>query len=164
MTFSQLLPLMASSSYSAELIPAGFHPKLSVTVKAAASSCPLYLRHTLPPSFIVDRFQLSQLHSEGRLGAYELGESTIVVRGERDLEGPLVRAGDASILLRLRGGSVKGKEREVEGEVEVEVPLHVRYQVPVQERWVDGVRQDVLEVAMGWPVVFWACDEGQGEL
>lgn len=60
---------------------------------------------------------------------------------------------------------MKGKEREGEDELEleVEVPLHVRYQVPVQDRWVDGVRQDVLEVEMGWPVVFWACDEGQGE-
>jgi hypothetical protein len=164
------LPDMPTASYNASFLPGGgFHPTLSLTLSTPSTSCPLYALVALPPSFIADRFQLAQLHSEGRLGAYDPSSSTLNVLGERDLEAPVSRAANSSLLVRLRHAEDKGKGKEREEKerekkvLEVEVPLHLRYQVPVQERWVDGQRMDMLQVEMPWPIVFWACEEGQGE-
>ena len=69
------------------------------------------------------------------------------------------------MLLRLREGAedVKGKGKAPET-MEVDVPLHLRYQRPVQERWERGQRADMIEVELPWPRVFWSCDVSQGEL
>lgn len=155
--------------YSAELIPAGLHAQLVITLLPSTPplapdiSCPLYLQLTLPPSFIADRFQLAQLHTEGHLGSSSSTSrtKTIDFKGERDLEVPVYRANGSELLVRLREGSRKGKERELEV-VRWEVPLHLRYQIPVEERRVDGKRNDTVRVELEWPWLFWACEEALG--
>lgn len=153
-------------SYTAHLIPAGLHPQLSISTTAPPCECDLYAHLPLAPSFIPDRFQLAQLHTEGRLGSYDpaSSEGTLRVGGSRDLEGPLRGAEGSEVLLRLSEGrrDMKGKGREMEM-VEVEVPLHLRYQRPVQERWVGGERADTVQVELEWPRVFWACEDDRGE-
>ncbi|ORY78421.1 PIG-X protein [Leucosporidium creatinivorum] len=150
-------------SYSAQLLPTGgLHPVLQLTLNAPPSACPLYLHLDLPPSFIPDRFQLAQLHSEGRLGAPSTSAASLVVEGSRDLEGPSKGAEASGVLLRLReGGDAKGKGKEVLQET-FELPLHLRYQPPVPRRWNEqGERVDSVRVELGWPTVFWACEEGE---
>jgi hypothetical protein len=154
-----------ATSYTATLTAAGLHPKLTLRINAsiADSTCDLYVHVNLPPSFIVDRFELGQLHSEGRLGAYVDGEGTFEALGERDLEAPVYRAGSASLLLRVRNGKGKGRATEEDSNLEVELPLHLRYQVPVQDRWIGSERRDMLTASMDWPTVFWACRDGERE-
>lgn len=159
-------PPPSTMSYNVNWLPnGGLHPQLSLTIAAPPSSCPLYLHLPLPPSFIPDRFQLAQLHAEGRLGAHSPTAATLQVDGSRDLESPVTRAEGASLSLRLRHGKEgKGQGREEEGQVQrVEIPLHLRYQLPVAERWTKGgERADRVEVLLEWPWIFWACREGQG--
>lgn len=143
------------SSYSATLEADGLHPKLHVrySLADAAPSCPLYIHYSLPPSFILDRFQLSQLHQEHRFGHVAAdGSQTLWILGERDLEAPVQRAGGAVVVARLEGG--KGKEREVV------LPLHLRYQLPVETR--EGT-SELLSVGVDWPSLFWLCDTPDGE-
>lgn len=160
-----------SSSYSVEFAPSGgLHPSLTIAYSAPHSSCPLYLHLSLPPAFIPDRFQLAQLHTEGRLGshAFDPAALSLEVTGSRDLEGPSSRAVGAQVLLRLRAGreelvNVKGKGREVVLDT-VDLPLHLRYQPPVRKRWNQkGERLDIVPVELAWPTVFWACQEDQSE-
>lgn len=154
---------MVEMSYSATLAPAGFHPVLGIAFEPSLeTTCDLFAFVALPPSFIPDRFQLHQLHLEGRLGAYDplSPSSSLVVSGSRDLEAPVSRAEGASVLLRLASGG-KGKELAQEheqGQSEVHIPLHLRYQVPVAERWgLAGDRRDTLTVELDSPLVFYAC-------
>lgn len=93
----------------------------------------------------------------------------VQVRGESDLEAPVSRVlankggGEASLLLRLGGGGAseeKGKEVD-----DVEIPLHVRYQLPVETRYADeggkgSTRRDRRTVEVEQPWVFWACEGG----
>ncbi|GAA5891576.1 hypothetical protein JCM5296_004263 [Sporobolomyces johnsonii] len=183
----------SSSSYSASVSPStGFHPTLRLSLPASSSSpspsCSLHALLDLPPSFIADRYQLSQLHREGKLGLYDpardgdrarTGES-LVVHGEGDLEGPVWGRGGVAVLIKLREGegegeragrANKGKERarddEEHGAIELEVPLHLRYQLPVEERRIRAetsekgrpTRSDLSEVDLPWPWVFWACPQ-----
>lgn len=158
---------LARMSYTAQIIPGGgLHPQLHISATAPPSPCALYAHLDLPPSFIPDRFQLAQLHSEGRLGAYDAIEgSSLQVAGSRDLEGPLNRAEGSEVLLRLSEGEtdVQGRQREAET-TQVDIPLHLRYQKPVRERWIGGQRADMVEVELPWPRVFWSCEGSQGEL
>lgn len=126
----------------------GLHPHLVLTLPRASPSWPGCSRWTyldLSPSFILDRFQLSQLHTEGRLGAYDPAweGGTISVRGYTDLEGPVNQAGRVQLLLRVG----KGEER-------VRIPLHMRYQRPVQTR---QKRADRREIEVESPLVFQSC-------
>ncbi|KAI5480963.1 PIG-X/PBN1 family protein [Pseudohyphozyma bogoriensis] len=153
--------------YSVSVPPGGgFHPKLYLSLNSSSSpapspSCSLWTHANLPRSIIVDRFQLSLLHHEHRLGSPSTSSAptseTIQFFGDTDLEAPVSRAGPAALLLRLRGaeGDAKGKGKEVE-----EIPLHVRYQDPVQDRWAGGERKDMVDVELEWPSVFWACEDG----
>ncbi|GAA5883449.1 hypothetical protein JCM1840_004954 [Sporobolomyces johnsonii] len=191
-----MTPSSSSSSYSASLSPStGFHPTLRLSLPASSSSpsssCSLHALLALPPSFIADRYQLSQLHREGKLGLYDPARDgdgartaeSLVVHGEGDLEGPVWGRGGVAVLIKLREGegegerereragrANKGKERARDEEehdeaIELEVPLHLRYQLPVEERWIraetsdDGrpTRSDLSEVDLPWPWVFWAC-------
>lgn len=159
-------------SYTAHFLPdQGLHPKLILIVDAPYAPCPLYTRIHVPPEFIADRFQLRQLHDDGRLGLtsqhdQDRNQATLQVVGERDLEVPASRAGNASVLVRLRQAtspvSLKGKEKQIE-RTSVEVPLHLRYLKPMAERWTDGVRQDSIQVTLPVPDVFWACSQGESE-
>lgn len=148
--------------YSSSLIPAGFHPTLITEYETTTSDCPLYARYTIPPAFIVDRFQLAQLHADGRLGSHgSTREITLSIMGERDLEAPSGKTGETVVVLRLTDGETpKGKERE---SGTVLLPLHMRYQIPVLRRRNErGERMDSLLVEMEEPVLFWTCQESTG--
>lgn len=161
-------------SYSAHFSAGqGLHPKLILQIDAPESACALYTRVDVPAEFIVDRFQLRQLHDDGRLGAREspsnryTGVPSLQVIGERDLEVPASKASNAAVLLQIRhaspSGSLKGKEKQVE-RTTIELPLHLRYQRPVKQRWIDGIRQDLVQVALPMPDAFWVCAHGESKL
>lgn len=147
-----------AGNYSVALVPAGFHPTLRLSYDAPSVDCPLFARYRVPPAFIIDRFQLAQLHADHRLGSSSSSNSTTLsVTGERDLEAPVGRTGESIVVLRL-SAAAKGKARERQ-EGSVELPLHVRYQLPVERRRNDqGERIDLVEIGMEEPVLFWACD------
>lgn len=157
------------SSYSATLLPAGFHPVLSVQLhsnsnddaSSSTDACPIYLHLSLPPSFIADRFQLAQLHSEGRLGAPSLDNvsHSFSATGERNLEWPVALANRSEVVIRLREGNGKGKGKEEQWDI----PLHLRYQVPILERWSRGARRDKVEVDLEWPTLYSVCEPGQSK-
>lgn len=172
--FVDFLPRSTSPTmYTVELIPAGLHARLSITLEPSTNqihtTCPLFLQLSLPPSFIGDRFELSELHTKGHLGAYEEagegGVGTIFFKGESDLERPVYQAKGSEFLIRLQSG--KGKERAseevTEGEIKWEIPLHLRYQVPVESRWVEGKRNDTVQVELNSPLLFWACQTEEGK-
>ncbi|BGP37727.1 protease B nonderepressible form [Rhodotorula kratochvilovae] len=151
------------SGYTASFAPAGgLHPTLELFIAPSpvpGPSCALYTLVNVPPGLIADKYQLQQLHRDGRLGASSEGDLTHL--GEADLEAPVWRAGEARVLLRLRDVEGKGKARARNWDDELhEVPLHLRYQDPVARRWVDGVRRDIRTVEVEWPWVFWACEAG----
>ena len=168
--------------FTSQLRPAGSHPTLRISVppNLPAPACPLFLHLPVPPHFIADRHQLQQLHDEGRLGTPSIssidrslsgsgsgsgagGEVTFLATGEGDLELPVSRAGAGDVLIRLRGVDAvqqngKGKGRAAETVTEWEVPLHLRYLETVAERYgPDGARQDLVNVTLEWPRLFWSC-------
>lgn len=163
--------------FHSSLHPAGSHPTLRLAVPANLPlvRCPLYLHLHVPSTFIADRYQLRQLHDEHRLGAplaspssnsseAEVGASSelsFLATGEADLELPASRSGEGDVLIRLRDswkgkGKGKGPAEEV---LSWEVPLHLRYQEPVRERYAEdgGRRRDGVEVGLEWPSLFWDC-------
>ncbi|GAA5827365.1 hypothetical protein JCM3770_001145 [Rhodotorula araucariae] len=152
------------SRYTASFAPSGgLHPTLELSIAHPAApglSCALYTLVTVPRGLIADKYELQQLERDERLGAS--GDSAFIHTGEADLEAPAWRAGAARVLLRLRNADVadKGKARAYEGDeaLAVAIPLHLRYQDPVERRWIGGARRDVRPVAVEWPWVFWACD------
>lgn len=150
--------------YSAHLDPAGFHPTLTIRANATReTTCGLWALLELPAPFMPDRFQLDQLHREGRLGSRSAAAPTLIVSGSsaRDLESPESRAGPTNVLVRLADGDRKGKGRKVL----VQVPLHMRYLVPVEQRWSDdGERKDLRTVELPTPSVFYACRPGDQRL
>jgi len=84
------------------------------------------------------------------------------VSGEGDLEAAVWKAKEARVLIELLKGDEEdsGKDR-----IDINVPLHMRYQKPDQKRrrtrspdagdWKLGR----VEVRMDYPRVFWACQE-----
>lgn len=145
------------ATYLATLQPAGHHPTLRLSLhNASSTSCSLCASLSLPRTFIADRYQLQQLQAEGRLGV----PGSLAVEGDTDLEAPVHRAEGAEVFLVLREAGGKGKGKEV---TEWEVPLHMRYLLPVNERWQDEERLDLHEVEMDSPTLFWACPSGQGK-
>ncbi|GAA5861713.1 hypothetical protein JCM8547_000712 [Rhodosporidiobolus lusitaniae] len=177
-------------TYAASWSPSApaFHPKLVLSFPPSlpsSSSCPancdLYALLRVPPGLIADRYELQRLHEGGRLGAYgeetrraRGGGRTLEVLGEGDLEAPVYKVeereggGWAAVLLTLKKGGEegegKGKEKagqEEEERWEVVIPLHTRYQRPVEKRYdAEGRRVDRVEVEVEKPWVFWAYEGG----
>ncbi|BGP22603.1 protease B nonderepressible form [Rhodotorula toruloides] len=141
----------------------GLHPTLQLHIDANPTpSCALYAHLSIPPHFIADKFQLFQLHREGKLGAYDRsngGRESFVHVGEEDLEAPVWRAGEASVLIRVRGAGPEAGDADAK-RIQFDVPLHLRYQAPARERLLDGLRQDTVEVEFPYPRLFWACPDG----
>lgn len=164
------------SGYTASFAPGGgLHPTLHLSIPSSPApgpSCALHALVEVPQELIADRYQLSQLERDGRLSAAGREQQAVWHAGEGDLEAPSWRAATASVLVRLsdsgeedeglsggRTSEVARKERGVS--IEVEVPLHLRYQEPVERRWtVGGARVDSKVVEVDVPWVFWACDTG----
>ena len=145
----------SSMSISSNFVPTqGFHPVLHISVTpspAPAPSCRLFSLISVPPSFIIDRYQLSQLHIEGKLG---IQDGILEVLGEGDLEGPTWKAQEAAALIQLSNNASTGTR-----ETKLEVPLHMRYQQPAKRRrkTEKGLEEDRVEVKLNQPRVFWAC-------
>ncbi|GAA5922544.1 hypothetical protein JCM3775_005767 [Rhodotorula graminis] len=164
------------AGYSASFTPGGgLHPILHLSVPSApapAPSCALHALVAVPPELIADRYQLSQLERDGRLGSAGIGGQAVWHAGEGDLEAPAWCAGPASVLVRLSNGGAgerdghgadKTAEKERDQVIEVDVPLHLRYQEPVERRWLaGGARADSRLVVVEVPWVFWACAADAG--
>ncbi|KAK4053663.1 protease B nonderepressible form [Microbotryomycetes sp. JL201] len=141
----------------------GLHPTLHVHINPGKGPrCPLYLMLSAPPSFIIDRFQLAQLHQDGRLGfsySYERNHRsndlpTLSTRGYLDLEQPVIRAGSSSLLLRVAKNSTA-----LEDSIELDIPLHLRYQRPSLD-----AASSLKAVELPGPRVFWLCSQNDREL
>ncbi|GAA6059518.1 hypothetical protein JCM10212_006016 [Sporobolomyces blumeae] len=140
-------------SITASLAPrTGFHPTLHLAVPRvvapADSPCALFAYVAVPPSFILDRYQLRQLHLEGKLGVHG---GALEVYGDADLEGSTRRAGTAAALVQL-AMPVTASEP-----LEIDVPVHMRYQAPRVARTGGSNGEGTVRVELGEPKVFWAC-------
>ena len=161
--------------------------------------------YSLSPSVILDQYQLRQLHNEGRLVTSQSAASTAVgeerkagrpisaelyLGGQLDLEAPVSRvdpAQNAYAILSIPLTAASQSTLHPEGQevpavdVDVELPLHLRYQEPVLSRWLSkkgregygggwwikrpqpDERMDIVDVEVAWPCVFWACETEQPE-
>lgn len=157
---------------------------------------------------ILDQYQLRQLHNEGRLVTSQrtpfadsalheerkVGRSInaeLYLGGQLDLEAPLSRVDPAqnayAILSIPLSAPAQQTQQLPEGyempavDVDVELPLHLRYQEPVLSRYLSkkgregfggswrikklqpDERMDIVDVQVDWPCVFWACETEQPE-
>lgn len=153
------------ASYSSRLTAdGGSHPYLviNVTHSSADPPCDLYAFITVPPTFIVDKYQLQRLCRAGRLVEDQHGGdmSTLVqVEGEADLEAPAWRTTSSNVLLRLRGAKPRRRRDGLALSWDVhEVPLHLRYQGPQMSHAEPALASpDHVSVNLTSPAVFWAC-------
>jgi hypothetical protein len=179
---------------------AGFHSTFTSSISSSGTStgdalaqCTFFLVHQLPPSFIVDRFQLDELNHDVRLfvtvpsadDSYdstlkdrlstsprdgnrdEDPEVSVHVHAVRDLEKPV-----GAILLDYPQLSIViVKVTRWSGSVPavVQIPVHLRYQDPIDEEE-GGVSDDhgqrkedsaVVVVKVHEPVAFWSCPKGK---
>lgn len=154
--WSQALPARSPSSslYASTLSPSpSFHSHLCTTVflpspiSPSGPSCSLALIYHIPPSLILDPYELSQLYADGSLG------SSFTYFGEVELELPL-----SKLSAKAREGTGLVVEMDghtlVEENVEMDIPLHGRYLESVEEG-ADGKRERV--VVVEWPWVGWKC-------
>jgi hypothetical protein len=113
----------------------GYHPTVKTQLNAVPphNSCSLHLTLELPPAVFIDKYE------------FPLDYRYI---GHEDLELPvhaLANNGESWLLVNVgSGATVKGSE------VEIEIPLHLRYAQPKT-----GGGYDVVDMNM--PFVFWAC-------
>ena len=179
----------------------------STSTSNATSSCSLHLLYSLSPSIILDQYQLRQLHNEGRLvtsqrsANVEAGEerkpgrpisAELYLGGQLDLEAPVSTIDPslnayAILSIPLTAPTQQNTPQLPEGyempavDVDVDLPLHLRYQEPVLSRWLSkkgregygggwwtkrpqpDERQDIVDVEVAWPCVFWACETEQPE-
>ncbi|KAF8476882.1 PIG-X [Kalaharituber pfeilii] len=124
--------------------PTGLHPKFLLRVaagKAPSEECALHAYFTLPKTFFVDKYQLSDPQLLKSLGLHRLKG----LYGEADLEAPAWTQSrwGSSVLLEIEDPAETGL-------TDVELPLHLRYLEPISGS--EYIKQD-----MPWPVVFWAC-------
>lgn len=173
-------------------------------------SCSLHLLYALDSNLILDQYQVRQLHSEGHLihSKHSSDDASVVVDGKTrkgkgksiqaelylggqlDLEAPVSQVDptkQAYALISIPSASSSNPAALPPGyevpavDVNVDLPLHVRYQEPVLSRYLsrDGRqgyggrwyikhtlpedRQDSVNVTIHWPCVFWACETAQTE-
>ncbi|KAF9103963.1 protease B nonderepressible form [Mortierella sp. GBA35] len=152
-----------------------FHPHSVTTIqsnpqiKETTTGCDLHVLQVLPAGYFVDPFQLEGL-------APEIGESTVF--GETDLEKPVgVVAGWGSLVMvqaqpqdsvktsrwtpsNITNIDTKGKMTDsVSYTSVVDIPMHMRYQPPIQE----GNPATHVAVEAPWPVVVWVCPAVTGD-
>ncbi|KAL4074612.1 PIG-X [Scleroderma yunnanense] len=113
----------------------GFHSTLStrIALNDAPPGCSTLVLYTLPPSIIVDRYELSD-----RDIAFELW-------GESNLELPVFAVNQSDVVLLLDVKPASNLQEAV-----VDVPVHVRYGPPHS-----GDTHQSIEVPP--PMCFWAC-------
>ncbi|CED83683.1 Glycosylphosphatidylinositol-mannosyltransferase I, PIG-X/PBN1 [Phaffia rhodozyma] len=173
--FRQSLPLDLNSDvpppfdlpvYTSALLPEqSFHSTLLTTfslptvhsnadIPQSFLECTVLLIYHVPPSVIIDPYQIDQLHTDGVLG------DSVQFFGDIELELPLSRLSD-----RARDGSglileinlIQQKEKIAEGNkernIQVGVPLHGRYLEPKR---VEEERSE-RTVDIEWPWVGLKC-------
>ncbi|KIM57639.1 hypothetical protein SCLCIDRAFT_1219329 [Scleroderma citrinum Foug A] len=115
----------------------GFHSTLSagIALYKAAPGCSSFILYTLPPSIIVDRYELSDRNI------------TFELWGESNLELPVfaVEQSDVTLLLSAMPAAPHLQE------VVVDVPIHVRYGPPLSSY----THYQSIEIPP--PMCFWAC-------
>ncbi|KDQ11743.1 hypothetical protein BOTBODRAFT_177121 [Botryobasidium botryosum FD-172 SS1] len=163
--------LAADTALSSSLAPPAhpFHLKTITTLSLPAEpqspspACSLHLLFQLPPSIFIDPYELEELEDH-------YGRLRYRVWGETDLEKP-VSAVDSrgSVLLVDVGADILGNAHKKGGggELQVEVPMHVRYLSPspwtstsknVSGRPGQVVSEGMYEpVEWSWPLGFYAC-------
>lgn len=119
------------------------HPKILTTIIAdpdeQPSNCHLDVIYVLPASVFVDPYQLQDLESN-------LGTATLF--GEHDLELPLekVKEQRGSILF------LRQKKQQPQLKLQLELPLHLRYQQP-------SIEKDQQVITIDPPYAGWTCGE-----
>lgn len=152
------------SSYSARFgTDGGLHPSLLINVTHSATNppCDLYTSIDLPPTFIVDEYQLQRLNRAGRLARTDTDGGVscdlMHVEGDVDLEAPAWRTGPSNVLLRLERTKTRRRRGHAAPAWEVfYIPLHLRYQTPPCS---DASLESpgYLSLNVSTPTVFWAC-------
>ncbi|KAJ9642854.1 protease B nonderepressible form [Coniosporium tulheliwenetii] len=120
--------------------------------------CSLHTYLTLPSALFIDKYAFSDALTLQSLNLAALR----TVYGETDLEAPdwvIPRFGSAALfeLATLSPASPSPAENtaaEDNGSWTVEIPLHLRYLPPTAGGYTD--------LAVPWPVVFWACTANEG--
>jgi GPI mannosyltransferase 1 subunit X len=114
----------------------GFHPTLTTSIAATppTSHCKLFISHKLPPHVIVDQYELA-LRSK---------QYSAQIWGNTDLELPFVAGSHGSLLLL--------RILELSGNTTIELPLHMRYGIPLSKARYG-------EVPLSSPLPFWACPD-----
>lgn len=156
--------------YNSTMTPSqSFHPHSVTTIQSnpniqeTTAGCDLHVLQVLPAGYFVDPFQLEGL-------APEIGESTVY--GETDLEKPVgVVTGWGSLVMvkaqpedsiktskwmssNITNISTKGVKTEaVLYTSVVDIPVHMRYQPPVEE----GNPATHVTVEAPWPIIAWVC-------
>lgn len=129
--------------------PTGLHPKFSLKVAAGkpeSEECTLNAYFSIPKEFFIDKYQLADQQLLESLGLKKLK----AIHGDTDLEAPTWTQG--------RWGSnalfeIDPKRIDDNGLVDVELPLHLRYQQP-------SYFSEYSPAELPWPTVFWACPAG----
>jgi len=116
----------------------------------------LYAYLTLPSALIVDRYQLSDplfLESQNLIALRSLS-------GEEDLEAPdwVVKQWGSAALFELARPPQSSTTSP--GDWTVTVPMHLRYLSSNASSEIDVPGQASLDVP--WPILFWACEAGEG--
>ena len=121
----------------------GFHSTLSagIALHKAAPGCSAFMLYTLPPSIIVDRYELADRNI------------TFELWGESNLELPVFAVDQSDVTLLLSAMSAEPQLQEVV----VDVPVHVRYGPPLSR----DTHYQSIEIHP--PMCFWACP-GTGTL
>ncbi|KAG6335221.1 hypothetical protein ID866_3866 [Astraeus odoratus] len=117
----------------------GFHSTLSanIALNNAVPGCSAFVLYTLPPSIIIDRYELADRNI------------TFELRGESNLELPVFAVDQLDTLLLLDVTHVESPSNKIS----VDIPVHVRYGPPLSG---DAPRQSI---RIPPPVTFWACHE-----
>ncbi|KAG8678718.1 hypothetical protein FRC09_019600 [Ceratobasidium sp. 395] len=120
----------------------GFHITSSTRISKLATpheACSIALLQLVPPSFIVDEYELHQRYKEG------YGPLCHVV-GEKDLERPVEAVGNRSALILAKFSA--------QFDVKADIPLHLRYAKPQKDL-------DVARLELPWPWVITVCDQSE---
>ena len=140
--------------------PTGLHPNMEITFPNAtalnppsdepsASDCSLYAYFTLPKAIFADKYQLLTKDP-----AFLTANNLVALRsisGETDLEAPdyVVKTWGSNMLLELRRPP-NTEQHPYTPLWQVRIPFHLRYKAPTSH--------GKSEIAVPWPVVFWACN------
>ncbi|KAK3847816.1 MAG: PIG-X [Linnemannia gamsii] len=152
-----------------------FHPHSVTTIQSnpnireTTAGCDLHVLQVLPAGYFVDPFQLEGL-------APEIGESTVF--GETDLEKPVgVVAGWGSLVMvkaqseesvktskwapfNITNIDSKGVKTDAVSYMSVvDIPMHMRYQPPIEQ----GNPATHVTVETPWPIVAWVCPATAGD-